>query len=58
VKFLSYIDKYNCITKKDIQWNDNYVWSSGLRGSSAIKPTPENWKEQVSRMYDRMPYKN
>ena len=42
---LAYIDKNNCITEKDIQWNDNYVWSSGFRGSSAIKPKSENWKD-------------
>ena len=58
VIFLAYTDKHKCITEKDIKWDDNCVWSGGFRGSSSIKPKSKNWKEQVSRMYDCMPYKN
>ena len=54
VKFLAYTHKENCIGRNDIDWNNDYNWSYGFRGSSAIKPKSPHWLEQVSMMYDYM----
>ena len=54
VKFLAYIDKNDCIVRDDIEWNKDYEWSYGFRGSSVIRPTSSHWLEQVSKMYDYM----
>ncbi len=54
VEFLAKTNKNNCIGSKDINWNEDYDWSYGFRGSSSIKPSSPHWLEQVSRMYDHM----
>tara|TARA_B100001115_G_C15835602_1_gene417735 strand:+ start:92 stop:1117 length:1026 start_codon:yes stop_codon:yes gene_type:complete len=54
VNFLVYTSKDKCIGQDDINWNKEYDWSYGFRGSSAIKPTSPYWLEQVSKMYDHM----
>ena len=54
VKFLAYTNKGKYIGRDDINWNKDYDWSYGFRGSSAIKPTSPHWLEQVSMMYDCM----
>ena len=54
VNFLAKTSKDKCIVAKDINWNEDYDWSYGFRGSSSIKPSSPYWLEQVSRMYDHM----
>jgi len=52
VEFLSHIDMNKCITSKDIPSITG--WSSGLRGSSCMKPSKPEWKKQVIEMYKYM----
>jgi len=54
VKFLSHQNKNKCI--KGLEgWDED--WTSGLRGTSAMRPTNKKWKDQVIAMYEEMEYK-
>lgn len=52
VKFLSVIDKDNCVNHKDIPSIGN--WSYGFRGSNCIRPNNDEWSKQVIEMYKYM----
>ena len=52
VEFLSHIDMNKCITSKDIP--SITEWTSGLRGSSCMKPSKQEWNKQVIEMYKYM----
>ena len=51
VKFLSHMQANNCIQGLD---GHNESWTSGFRGSCAIKPKNKKWKDQVIGMYLEM----
>jgi len=55
VEFLAYTDKTKCITKCDINYNDEH-WSSGFRGSFCIKPKNIHWNNQIIDMYKKMKF--
>ena len=52
VEFLCHRDIHKCITSKDIP--SITEWTSGLRGSSCMKPSKQEWKKQVIEMYKYM----
>jgi len=57
VKFIARNDKYKCITKNDFQhWKSD--WTSGLRGSSCMRPSNPLWKQQVIDLYNHMTIKD
>ena len=57
VKFIARNDKHRCITRNDIQhWKSD--WTSGLRGSSCMRPSDPLWKKQVIELYKHMTIKD
>ena len=54
VNFLAHTNKNNCVTKYDVNWDDEKEWVKGRQSARAQRPGSIYWKDQVFEMYQFM----
>lgn len=54
VNFLAHTNKNNCVTKYDLNWDDEKEWVKGRQSARSQQPTSIYWKDQVFEIYQFM----